>query len=204
MYWKPRLPLIAILRGIRPDEVPAHVEALVEAGFDAIEIPLNSPDWEISITDAVQRFGTRAFIGGGTVLQTSEVDRLKSLGARLVVAPNTRPALIRHAVQQLLIAVPGIATASEAFDAIDAGAQALKIFPATTYGPQFVRSLLAVLPPIPLYAVGGITSANFGAYLAAGCTGVGLGSDLYRPQQPVARTAEMARVYVEAFREAVQ
>lgn len=200
-YWQPRLPLIPILRGIRPDEVLAHVEVLIDAGFDAIEIPLNSPDWEVSIASAVHRFGAQACIGGGTVLQTSEVDRLHSLGAKLIVAPNTRPTLIRHAVQRQLIVMPGVATPSEAFDAIEAGAHGLKIFPASVYGPEFVGALRPVLPPIPLYAVGGISPDNLRTYLAAGCTGAGLGSHLYRPQQPVARTAAMAKAYLEAFRE---
>lgn len=204
MYWTPRLPLIAILRGIRPDEALAHVGALVDAGFDAIEIPLNSPQWQTSVKLAVEHFGERAWIGGGTVLTVSDVDALKSSGARLMVAPNTQSALIRYAVTKQLIVAPGIATPSEAFDALDAGAQALKIFPATTYGPDFVRAIRAVLPPVPLYAVGGITPQNLGEYLAAGCAGAGLGSQLYQPQQPVTRTEEMAQAYLRAFREATQ
>lgn len=204
MYWTPRLPLIAILRGIRPDEALAHVGALVDAGFDAIEIPLNSPQWQASVKLAVEHFGERAWIGGGTVLTVSDVDALQSSGARLMVAPNTQSALIRYAVTKKLIVAPGIATPSEAFDALDAGAQALKIFPATTYGPDFVRAIRAVLPPVPLYAVGGITPQNLGEYLAAGCAGAGLGSQLYQPQQPVTRTEEMAQAYLRAFREATQ
>lgn len=204
MYWTPRLPLIAILRGIRPDEALAHVGALVDAGFDAIEIPLNSPQWQASVKLAVEHFGERVWIGGGTVLTVSDVDALQSSGARLMVAPNTQSALIRYAVTKQLIVAPGIATPSEAFDALDAGAQALKIFPATTYGPDFVRAIRAVLPPVPLYAVGGITPQNLGEYLAAGCAGAGLGSQLYQPQQPVTRTEEMAQAYLRAFREATQ
>lgn len=202
MYWTPRLPLIAILRGIRPDEVLAHVGALVNAGFDAIEIPLNSPQWQNSVKQVVDHFGARACIGGGTVLTVEDIDTLQSLGARLMVTPNTRSSLIRYAAMKNLIVAPGIATPSEAFEALDAGAQALKIFPATTYGPEFVRAIRAVLPPVPLYAVGGITPENLGQYLAAGCAGAGLGSHLYRPQQPVTRTEEMAQVYLRAFREA--
>lgn len=204
MYWTPRLPLIAILRGIRPDEALAHVGALVDAGFDAIEIPLNSPQWQASVKLAVEHFGERVWIGGGTVLTVSDVDALQSSGARLMVAPNTQSALIRYAVTKKLIVAPGIATPSEAFDALDAGAQALKIFPATTYGPDFVRAIRAVLPPVPLYAVGGITPQNLGEYLAAGCAGAGLGSQLYQPRQPVTRTEEMAQAYLRAFREATQ
>lgn len=201
MNWPTRLPLIAILRGIRPEEAVAHVQALIDAGFDAIEIPLNSPDWRTSIRAVAAQFGARALIGGGTVLREDEVDALAEAGGRLVVTPNTRPALIAHAVQRGLQVAAGFATASEAFAAIDAGAQALKLFPATTYGPGHVKALRAVLPPVPLFAVGGITPANLAEYLHAGCTGAGLGSDLYKPGQEVARTAAMACAFVNAYRE---
>jgi 2-dehydro-3-deoxyphosphogalactonate aldolase len=202
MSWPTTLPLIAILRGIRPDEAEAHVEALVDAGFDAIEIPLNSPDWQTSVRTIAARFGDRALIGGGTVLQAAQVDALVACSGKLMVTPNTRPAVIAHAVQRGLLVAAGFATASEAFDAIDAGAQALKLFPATTYGPAHVKALRAVLPPLPLFAVGGVTPANLAEYLRAGCTGAGLGSDLYRPGQDVARTTQMARAFVAAYREA--
>jgi 2-dehydro-3-deoxyphosphogalactonate aldolase len=202
MSWPTRLPLIAILRGIRPDEAVAHVEALVDAGFDAIEVPLNSPDWQTSVRAVAARFGARALIGGGTVLQAEQVDALVGCGGKLVVTPNTRPALIAHAVQRGMLVAAGFATASEAFDAIDAGAQALKLFPATTYGPAHVKALRAVLPPpLPLFAVGGITPANLGDYLRAGCIGAGLGSDLYKPGQDVARTTQMAHAFVAAYQQ---
>lgn len=202
MNWPTRLPLIAILRGIRPEEAVAHVEALVEAGFDAIEIPLNSPDWQSSIRAVAARFGAQALIGGGTVLRPEQADALAAAGGKLVVTPNTRPALIAHAVQRGLLVAAGFATASEAFDAIDAGAQALKLFPATTYGPAHVKALRAVLPPLPLFAVGGITPGNLAEYLRAGCIGAGLGGDLYKPGQDVARTMQMARAFVAAYQEA--
>ena len=202
MNWPTRLPLIAILRGIRPEEAVAHVEALVEAGFDAIEIPLNSPDWQSSIRAVAARFGAQALIGGGTVLRLEQADALAAAGGKLVVTPNTRPALIAHAVQRGLLVAAGFATASEAFDAIDAGAQALKLFPATTYGPAHVKALRAVLPPLPLFAVGGITPGNLAEYLRAGCIGAGLGGDLYKPEQDVARTMQMARAFVAAYQEA--
>lgn len=200
--WNARLPLIAILRGIRPEETSAHLGALVEAGFDAIEIPLNSPDWQQSIAIAVREFGSHALIGGGTVLREADADRLAALGARLVVTPNTRPALIRHAVAQGLYVAAGFATASEAFAALDAGAQSLKLFPALTYGVGHVRAIKAVLPPTPVFAVGGVTPANLAEFLSAGCIGAGLGSDLYKPGQPVSRTREMAQAFVKAYRDA--
>lgn len=201
MNWPTRLPLIAILRGIRPEEALEHAQALVEAGFDAIEIPLNSPGWASSVRSVADALGGRALIGGGTVLREQEADALAEAGGRLVVTPNTRPALIAHAVRRGLHVAAGFATASEAFAALDAGAQALKLFPATTYGPGHVKALRAVLPPVPLFAVGGITPANLGEYLAAGCIGAGLGSDLYKPGQGVTRTAATARDFVAAYRE---
>ena len=202
MNWPTELPLIAILRGIRPDEALDHVQALVDNGFDAIEIPLNSPGWPMSVRAVVAECGQRALIGGGTVLRPADADTLAAAGGRLVVTPNTRPSLIAHAVARGLHVAAGFATASEAFDALDAGAQALKLFPASTYGPGHVKALRAVLPPVPLFAVGGVTPANLADYLRAGCIGAGLGSDLYKPGQDVARTAAMARAFVTAYREA--
>lgn len=202
MNWPTKLPLIAILRGIRPDEAVAHAQVLIGAGFDAIEIPLNSPDWATSIRDVAARLGARALIGGGTVLQPAQVDALAAAGAQLVVTPNTRPSVIAHAVQRGLYVAAGFASASEAFDALDAGAQALKLFPATTYGPAHVKALRAVLPAVPLFAVGGITPANLADYLRAGCLGAGLGGDLYQPGQDPARTAARARAFVDAYRDA--
>lgn len=218
-----RLPLIAILRGVRPQEVLAHIEALVDEGWDAIEIPLNSPEWADSIGLAVRHFGARALIGAGTVLREADVDTLAGLGARFIVTPNTRAALIRHAVQRNLPVVAGFATASEAFEAIDAGAQMLKLFPASVYGPQLVRALRAILPPrpsapdrspsaaeatdgrerptIPLFVVGGISPANLPAYVAAGSTGAGIGGELYKAGQPVERTQLQAREFKRAFLE---
>lgn len=199
MDWPTRLPLIAILRGIRPDEALEHAQALVDAGFDAIEIPLNSPDWALSVRRVADAFGARALVGGGTVLRNDDADALAAAGGRLVVTPNTRPSLIAHAVQRGLWVAAGFATASEAFDALDAGAHALKLFPATTYGPGHVKALRAVLPPVPLFAVGGITPENIGDYLRAGCIGAGLGGDLYRPGQDRERTAAQARAFVAAY-----
>jgi len=203
-YWSPTLPLIAILRGISPGETVGHVGALVALGFDAIEIPLNSPDWRISVKLAVDHFGKHAWIGGGTVLTPDEVDALQDLGARLMVAPNTRSVVIRHAVGRNLTMIPGIATPTEAFDALEAGASALKVFPAVAAGAALIRALRAVLPPVPLYAVGGITPENLGAFIGAGATGAGLGTELYRPRQSLSRTESMARSFLQAFREASQ
>jgi 2-dehydro-3-deoxyphosphogalactonate aldolase len=199
-----RLPLIAILRGIRPDQAQAHVAALLAEGYDAIEIPLNSPDWRRSIGDSVRDFGAQARIGGGTVLREQDVDALQALGARFIVTPNTRPALIRHAVARGLQVVAGFGTASEAFAALDAGAQMLKLFPAAGYGPSHVRALRAVLPPVPLFAVGGVDASSLAAFLAAGCSGAGIGGELYRPGQPPELTRNNARMFKQVYMEAAR
>lgn len=193
------LPLIAILRGITPADVPAHVGALVEEGYDAIEIPTNSPDWARSVRIAAEAFGERAWIGAGTVLTTADADALRAAGGRLMVTPNTRPPVIRHAVERGLQVAAGVATASEAFDALDAGAQMLKLFPASVYGPAMVHALRSVLPPVPLFAVGGVTPDTLSGYLSAGCQGAGIGGELYKPGQPVERTREHARRFRQAY-----
>ncbi|MEY2687920.1 MAG: hypothetical protein RL375_2118 [Pseudomonadota bacterium] len=201
--WPTSLPLVAILRGIQPHEALDHCEELVDAGFDAVEIPLNSPGWSTSVRAVAARFGGQALIGGGTVLDAAQADELRACGGRLMVTPNTRPALITHAVAHGLYVAAGFATASEAFDALDAGAQALKLFPATTYGPGHARALRAVLPPgVPVLAVGGVTPSSLGDWLKAGCSGAGLGSELYKAGQDVARTRQAAQAFVRAWQDA--
>ena len=205
MQWPTKLPLIAILRGITPEEVHDHVAAVLDAGFDAVEIPLNSPEWETSIAATVAAFADRALIGAGTVLTPAHVDSLARIGSRLVVTPNTQPEVIRRAVSSGMTVCAGCATASEAFAALDAGAQALKIFPSSAFGPDYIKALKAVLPAdVPVFAVGGVTPENLAVWLKAGCAGAGLGSDLYRAGQPVTRTAQQAAAFVKAYREAVQ
>lgn len=141
MQWQTNLPLIAILRGITPDEALAHVGAVIDAGFDAVEIPLNSPQWEKSIPQVVDAYGEQALIGAGTVLQPEQVDRLAAMGCRLIVTPNIQPEVIRRAVGYGMTVCPGCATASEAFSALDAGAQALKIFPVIGFWPGLHQSV---------------------------------------------------------------
>ncbi len=205
MQWQTELPLIAILRGVTPDEAVAHVGAVIDAGFDAVEIPLNSPQWELSIPLILEAYRDRALIGAGTVLKIEQVDRLAEMGSRLIVTPNIQPALIRHAVSLGMIVCPGCATASEAFNALEAGAQALKIFPSSAFGPGYIKALKAVLPDdVPVLAVGGVTPENLAQWLEAGCAGAGLGSDLYRAGQPVERTAQQAAAFIQAYREAVK
>jgi len=203
-HWTPELPLIAILRGITPDDVLDHVRELHEAGFDAIEIPTNSPDWDISVRRVSETFGQTLMTGAGTVLTPGHLAQLAAAGGRLMVTPNTNPSLIEQAVGTYGFEVcAGFATASEAFAALQAGAQSLKLFPSSVFGPDYVKALKAVLPAhVPLYAVGGIHPGNLADYLAAGCVGAGLGSDLYRAGQEVVVTRERAQRFVQAWRAA--
>lgn len=205
MQWQTKIPLIAILRGVTPEEALAHVGAVINAGFDAVEIPLNSPRWQQSIPAIVEAFGEQALIGAGTVLQPEQVDELAKMGCRLIVTPNIQADVIRRAVGYGMTVCPGCATATEAFTALDAGAQALKVFPSSAFGPDYIKALKAVLPPeIPVFAVGGVTPDNLSQWIDAGCAGAGLGSDLYRAGQSVERTAQQATAFVKAYREAVQ
>jgi 2-dehydro-3-deoxyphosphogalactonate aldolase len=193
-------PLVAILRGIQPHEASSHVAALIDEGFGYIEIPLNSPDWQQSIPQMVNRYGEQACIGAGTVLNVEQVDFLVQAGAKLVVTPNTNPVVIRRAVEAGMLVCAGCATASEAFTALEAGAQWLKIFPSSAFGPAYISALKAVLPPtVPVLAVGGVTPENLHEYRQAGCAGAGLGSDLYRAGQSVETTKIQARRFMAAF-----
>jgi 2-dehydro-3-deoxyphosphogalactonate aldolase len=205
MQWTTEIPLIAILRGIRPQEVNQHISVLLEAGFDAVEIPLNSPDWQESIRLAVSTFGAQALLGAGTVLEPQQVDVLHSLGSKLVVTPNINPQVIRRAVELGMTVCAGCATATEAFTALEAGAQALKIFPSSAFGPDYIKALKAVLPArVPVFAVGGVTPENLAIYLNAGCAGAGLGSDLYRAGQTPETTALQAKAFIQAYKDATQ
>ena len=153
------LPLVAILRGIQPHEAVAHARALLDAGFDCIEVPTNSPEWPASIAAIVALAGTRTLVGAGTVLTTSDLDRLQAAGGRLAVSPHVDPALIAESVRRGLVSVPGAMTPSEIFAAWRAGARSVKLFPAATLGVGHVRALVAVLPAdVSLLAVGGVAS----------------------------------------------
>ncbi len=205
MSWQTKLPLIAILRGIRPQEAQEHIAALIAEGFDAIEIPLNSPEWQVSISEAVENFGDKALIGAGTVLKVEQVERLAAIKSQLVVTPNTNAAVIRRAVDCGMVVAAGCATATEAFTALEAGAQTLKIFPSSAFGPDYIKALKAVLPAdVPVFAVGGVTPENLKDFMAAGCIGAGLGSDLYRAGQPLSRTVEQAQAFIHAYKDALK
>ena len=197
--------IIAILRGIRPEEAEAHVEALIAAGVTTIEVPLNSPDPFDSIGRILKRFGAEATIGAGTVLDPAEVELLAGMGAHIVVSPNCDPAVIAATRAAGLQSWPGVFTPTECFTALKAGATGLKFFPATLIGPAGLAAIKAVLPKAtPLYAVGGAGADNFASWFRAGATGFGIGTALYRPGQDVAATAAAARRIVEAYDAAVE
>ena len=193
-------PIVAILRGVRPDEILAHAQALFDAGIRAVEAPLNSPDPLDSIARLSEAFGDRMICGAGTVLTAADVDAVHAAGGVLIVSPNTDAAVIRRTVELGLTSAPGFATASEAFVALALGARHLKLFPAGSYGPSHLKQLAAVLPTATkVLAVGGVTPAAFADWTTAGAAGFGLGSELYRPGQTPERTGEAARAVVQAL-----
>lgn len=195
------LPLIAILRGVRPSEVMATADALVAAGFRMLEIPLNSPDPFDSIATVAEAYGAGALIGAGTVLTPDEVARVAEAGGQLIVAPNADPAVIGAGRERDMVVLPGVATPTEAFAALAAGADGLKLFPAEVLPPAVVKAWRAVLPAgTPLMPVGGITPENMAPYSAAGADGFGLGSALYTPGLPASEVAQRAQRFVAALR----
>jgi 2-dehydro-3-deoxyphosphogalactonate aldolase len=194
-------PIVAIIRGVRPEEAEGVGEALIAAGIGIIEVPLNSPDPLRSISLLARRFGDEALIGAGTVLDPDDVRRIKDVGGRIIVSPSTDTAVIEASVREGLVAAPGYFTPSEAFLALRAGAHALKLFPAEAASPAVLKSQRAVLPASTLILiVGGVTPALVAPYQAAGAAGFGLGSSVYKPGQSAATVAEQARAFVAALR----
>jgi 2-dehydro-3-deoxyphosphogalactonate aldolase len=194
-------PLVGIIRGITPDEAEAIGEALYDAGIRIIEVPLNSPDPLASISKLAVKFGDRALVGGGTVLEPERVGEIRAAGGRLIVSPNTNVEVITETAAAGMVSCPGYFTPSDAFDALEAGATALKLFPAEGASPAVLEAQLAVLPrDVPILAVGGIKPDNMRPWLDAGATGFGLGGGLYKPGQSAAETLEKARAYVAGLK----
>jgi 2-dehydro-3-deoxyphosphogalactonate aldolase len=190
-------PLIAIIRGVTPDDAEATGEAIFDAGIRIIEVPLNSPDPLKSIETLARRFGDDALVGAGTVLDAADVARVKDAGGRIIVSPDTNVEVVAAAAAAGLVSCPGYFTPSEAFTALRAGAHGLKLFPAEGATPSVLKAQKAVLPKkIPVIVVGGVKPDNMQPWLDTGAAGFGLGSGLYKPGQPTAETAQKARAYV--------
>ena len=198
-----RCPLVAILRGVRPDEVEPIGDALVEAGFTLIEVPMNSPDPLGSIGRLARRLEGKALVGAGTVLTPDQVDAVQQAGGQLIISPNSNLSVIARSAEAGLISMPGYFTPTEAFAAVQAGASALKLFPAEAATPTVLKAQRAVLPKeLPVLAVGGINPGNMGPWVAAGADGFGLGSALYKPGATVAQVREAAQAFLQGWKAA--
>lgn len=197
--------IIAILRGVRTDEAVPVCTALVEAGITLIEVPLNSPNAVGSIEAAAKALGNRAEIGAGTVLTPEDVRAVAGAGGTFIVSPDTNAAVIAETVRLGLKSYPGVFSPSDAFAAIRAGATGLKFFPAEVLGAKGIKAMKAVLPPaLPLYAVGGANPDNFGDFFAAGCSGFGLGTYLFKPGMSAVDVAARAALAVAAYDKGAQ
>lgn len=199
-------PLIAVLRGLRPDEAHDIGSVLIESGITRIEVPLNSPDAIISITRLARDFGDVATIGAGTVLTAEDVERVANVGGRLIVSPNFDPAVVAATKKAGLASYPGVFTASECFTALNAGVDGLKIFPAFQMGAKALKALRDVLPKeAQVFAVGGVSAPDFANWMNAGANGFGLGGALYRPgatrYEVGARAMEIVMAYDQALRD---
>ena len=195
-----RCPLVAILRGIEPTEAIEVGSALVDAGFTLIEVPLNSPDPLSSISKLARVYERAAIIGAGTVLKIDQVSDVAIAGGQMINSPNTQTNVIAETKRRNLFSLPGVATPTEAFRALNAGADALKLFPAEGLPPVVLKAMRAVLPEdVPVFPVGGISATSMAAYMAAGAAGFGLGSSLYKPGKSVSAIARDAAKIVAAF-----
>ena len=197
-------PLIAILRGIKPEETAGVVGALIENGLQAIEIPLNSPEPFKSIEIAAKMAPADVLIGGGTVLTVEAVDNMHNAGGKLLVTPNVEPDVIIRARSYEMVSMPGVFTPTEALSAARAGATGLKFFPASVLGPSGITAIRAILPPeLVIAAVGGVSDKNFAEYTNAGIKAFGLGTSIYKPGMTAAEVAERAKATILAYDAAV-
>ncbi|KQN01698.1 MULTISPECIES: 2-dehydro-3-deoxy-6-phosphogalactonate aldolase [Sphingomonas] len=195
-----KCPLIAILRGVKPDEVEAIGEALVEAGFTILEVPMNSPDPLDSIARLARRFEGRAVVGAGTVLRVEDVEAVGAAGGTLIIAPNANVRVIAAAADKGYVALPGIATPTEAFAALDAGASALKLFPAEAASPAVLKAMRAILPKdTRVLPVGGIVPELMADWRKAGAAGFGLGSAVFAPGMTAADVGARAKTFIETW-----
>lgn len=194
------LPLVAILRGLGPDEALDVGDALISAGFKVVEVPLNSPQPFVSIEKLAAHLGDEAIVGAGTVLKLDDVQKLHDVGGQICISPNTNPEIIRFAKALGLISFPAFFTPTEAFAAIDAGADALKLFPAELAGPKGLKAVKAVLPrSLPVFPVGGVEPGNMKEFVAAGAAGFGIGSSVYKPGDTPEIVHAKATAFVDAW-----
>jgi 2-dehydro-3-deoxyphosphogalactonate aldolase len=190
---------IAIIRGVTPDRAVQVTEAFFEAGFRAIEVPLNSPEPLVSIGKMVDAFGDQMLVGAGTVLSPEAVDQVANTGAQLLVSPNTNSAVIGRAKERGMVSLPGVLTPSECFNALDAGADALKVFPASSIGFSGVNMLTHVMPPgTKLFAVGGVSAGNVQQWMDAGCAGVAAARNCFTPEMSIDEIRDAASAFVRA------
>lgn len=198
--WLEPLPLVAILRGLAPDEAVATGRAIVAAGFRVLEVPLNSPQPLDSIARLAEALGADVLLGAGTVMTPAQVDAVANAGGRLIVMPHADTAVIRAAKAAGLLCVPGVATPTEAFAALAAGADGLKLFPAEQFSPAVLKAWRAVLPrTVPVLPVGGIAPDTMAPWIAAGAAGFGIGSALYAPGRSLDDTTQRARAFAQAW-----
>ena len=196
--------LVAILRGLTPARAPEVGAVLVDAGFRTIEVPLNSPD-PFDTIELLARAHGDCVVGAGTVLTPADVERVRNAGGRIIVAPNCDPAVIRRALELGMRVFPGIATATEAFAAVAAGATDLKLFPAATYGSRHLKALKSVLPKhVRVFPVGGIGAQDIAEWLASGADGFGFGSELFTPAYTLAQIETRAQALIAALRDATK
>lgn len=194
-------PLVAILRGLPPEDAVAVGAALCDAGFRLIEVPLNRPGALECIAAMSSSVPDGVLVGGGTMLTVADVDAVYAAGGRILVAPNCNPAVIAHAASLGMLCSPGVATPTEAFAALEAGAHALKLYPADMVGQAGLKAFQAVLPAgTPLWPVGGVTPENMAGWVKAGATGFGIGGQLYQPGMATELLAQRAQQYVAAWR----
>ncbi|SNS77934.1 2-dehydro-3-deoxyphosphogalactonate aldolase [Noviherbaspirillum humi] len=192
-------PLVAILRGLTPAEAPEFGRILFDAGFRLLEVPLNRPGAIEAMRELIRIAPADAIIGGGTMLTLQHVEQVHEAGGRLMVSPNCEPEVIAYAVGKGMLALPGVATPTEAYRALQAGAHGLKLFPAEMLPPSVVKAMVSILPPdTPVMPVGGVSPENMAAFAAAGATGFGIGSALYKPGIDAAGLKKSAEAFMRA------
>jgi len=203
LKWLDEMPLVGILRGLKPEQANEVGEVLYGAGLRAIEVPLNSPDPLDSIARLAKAMGDRCLVGAGTVLSVEQAEQVHAVGGQLLVSPNCNPAVIARGLELGMAVLPGVGSVTEAFAAVAAGTRHLKLFPAVSYGSKHLKAMKDVLPPdTRVYPVGGVGPAQMAEWVAAGAAGFGIGGELFRPGYTIDDIARRAAEAVQAYRSA--